>query len=261
MTNMIVTTALKQEKLLQPLAKKVSIDLQIPYVERKKRSLSSLQKEYETSILIVGQKRLDFYPLGATSPIFFHPNVAMLRYKRLINGKDDPFINATKLTEGMSILDCTLGLASDAIVASLITGQTGKVVGVEGHRVLAYIIKHGLKSELIEDENWNEALKRIEVINSDHLSFLKGCASDSFDVVYFDPMFTEAIEPSNGMNSIRSVALYDDLTEEAFAEAYRVAKKRIVLKDHWQSHRFQKFRLNVMKRPTAKFHFGYLEKR
>lgn len=258
---MIVTTALKQQLELEPLAKKVSFELQIPYVPRNKRSLLSLQKKYETPILIVGQKRMEYYPLGATSPIFFHPNVAMLRYKRWLNGKHDPFIVATKLTEGMSILDCTLGLASDAIIASLVTGQTGKVVGVEGERVLSYIVKHGLMSHVADDDNFTAALKRIEVVSSDHLSYLKRCPSDSFDVVYFDPMFTETIDTANGINPIKSIALYDDITEETMTHALRVARKRIVLKDHWQSQRFRKFRFHVMKRPAAKFHFGYLEKR
>lgn len=257
---MIVTTALKQEELLEEKARNVSNDLQTPYIPRKKQSLSRLQMKYKTDILIVGQDRYDYYPFGSNEAIFFHPNVAMLRYKRLLKGEEDPFITATKLTKGMSLLDCTLGLASDAIIASYVTSTNGKVTGIEAHRVLAYIVQHGLVTSMLEDKIWNEALQRIEVIADEHLSFLKRCKDNSYDVVYFDPMFEQAIDESKGIEPLRQIARYEEISEETIAEAFRVAKKRVVLKDHWQSNRFQQFGFQVIKRPTAKFHFGYIEK-
>nr|WP_295971709.1 hypothetical protein [uncultured Bacillus sp.] len=49
--------------------------------------------------------------MNAKENIFFHPNLAMVRAKRMLNGQVDPLITAAGLKEGMSFLDCTLGLA------------------------------------------------------------------------------------------------------------------------------------------------------
>jgi hypothetical protein len=44
------------------------------------------------------------------------------------------------------------------------------------------------------------------------------------------------------------------------SEAVRVAKKRVILKDHYKSTRFVKFGFQVLRRKTAKFHFAFIEK-
>ncbi|MCG6572888.1 hypothetical protein GFB82_21335, partial [Acinetobacter baumannii] len=50
--------------------------------------------------------------------------------------------------------------------------------------------------------------------------------------------------------------------ESAVQEAFRVARKRVVLKDHWKSTRFKadSYQFQVIKRKTAQFHYGYIEK-
>ena len=50
----------------------------------------------------------------------------MFRVKRLMRGEHDPFVQATQLESGMTVLDCTLGMASDSIVASYMVGESGK---------------------------------------------------------------------------------------------------------------------------------------
>ena len=53
--------------------------------------------------------------------------------------------------------------------------------------------------------------------------------------------------------------MYHDITDETIAEAKRVARKRVVLKDHVRSSRFEKHNLYVYKRKSAKFHFGVID--
>ena len=73
-------------------------------------------------------------------------------------------------------------------------------------------------------------------------------------------MFEENITESDGIKGIKGFAIYESLSEETVHHAYRVAKERVVLKDHYLSLRFKKFGFDVQVRKTAKFHFGILEK-
>ncbi len=78
-------------------------------------------------------------------------------------------------------------------------------------------------------------------------------------MVYFDPMFQISIESSNGLNSIREHAFFTELNEALIHEATRVARQRVVLKDHWKSVRFEKLGFTQHKRKTSLFHYGTIE--
>jgi 16S rRNA G966 N2-methylase RsmD len=185
----------------------------------------------------------------------------MFRIKRLLNGDYDPFVESVQLTLGMSFLDCTLGLASDAIVASFVTGKEGRVVGIEGQKYLAYIVNRGLKEWDSDLQVMNSAMRRIQVRHSNSLDYLKSLPDHSFDCIYFDPMFEESILESDGIKGLSQFALHDDITKETIEEAKRVVKHRIILKDHFKSSRFETYGFEVIRRKTAKFHFGFIQKR
>lgn len=256
---MIVTTAGRTNDEMVDLAKTIAGELEAVYIQRNKRSIANLQKLTGEDILVVGKNRIEIHPIYGEEPLFFHPNSAMFRMKRIMNGEHDPFIQASGLMEGNTILDCTLGLGSDSIVASFVVGGTGKVMSLEGNKYLYYLLKGGLKSWDTGYPIMNEAMVRIEVNLNTYESFLAACPSKSFDVVYFDPMFEETIEESEGIKGLRNFALYSTLSPEAVKEAKRVAKQKIVLKDHWQSKQFEKYGFTVYKRKTAKFHFGVID--
>lgn len=257
---MIITTAGRTNNEMIQLANEYAKDLQIPFVDRRKLSVEEIMAQEIDDVLVVGKNRLEIYPLyHPHEPIFFHPNSAMFRVKRLIRGEDDPLVHAARLDKGMTILDCTLGLGSDSIVASSVVGKSGRVVGIEGNRYTAFLLQHGLKVWESGNDEMKLAMSRIEVVHRNHLAFLKEQQNNSFDVVYFDPMFDEKIEESDGIKGLRIIALYTDILEEAIEEAKRVAKKRVVLKDHWKSTRFEKFGFSVYRRKTSKFHFGVIE--
>ncbi|UAL45670.1 class I SAM-dependent methyltransferase [Sutcliffiella horikoshii] len=256
---MIVTTAGRTNEEMIQTAKHISQDLGCMYIQRNKKSVLTLFKEYNQDVLVIGKNRYEWYRLNITEPIFFHPNTAGFRVKRWLKGEIEPFLEATELKEGMSFLDCTLGLASDSIMASLATGEKGKVWGIEGNEVLAYLVKKGLAAWESENSNVEEAMRRIKVLQGKHQDLLSTLQDKSFDVVYFDPMFDIEIQESNGIAPLRSIAVKDAFNKHILQEAIRVAKERVVLKDHWQSEKFAQFGFTVLERKTAKFHFGYIE--
>lgn len=256
---MVVTTAGRTNEQMIEKAKQIAFELQIPYISRQKRSIVAIQNQIHEPVLVVGKERLEIHFPNGHEPLFFHPNSASFRAKRMLRGESEPFLQATKLQKGMTFLDCTLGLASDSIIASLVVGDEGKVVGVEGSAYIAYLTKQGLRHWESDICELNKAMRRIEVHHADFRSFLAECDDHSYDVVYFDPMFEVSIEESDGVRGLKQAALYTKLTEEDIEQAKRVARQRIVLKDHWQSARFDQFGFSVYRRKTAKFHFGTIE--
>jgi predicted methyltransferase len=257
---MFVTTAGRTNQQMIEKAMEMAERLAVPYIPRRKKSIQTLQKETNRECMVVGKERLELFPFGAEQPFFFHPNSAMFRIKRLVNGEHDPFAEAAQLTKGMTFLDCTLGLASDSIVASYLVGDDGRVTGTEGQKYLAFMVKEGLKTWDSEISGMNRAMARIQVIYSHALEYLKSLPDNSVDCVYFDPMFDEAILESDGIKALGHIALYDDLNEETIEQALRVTNQRVLLKDHYKSKRFEHYGFHVFRRKTAKFHFGFLEK-
>lgn len=257
---MFITTAYRtNEKMIQS-TKIIANQLQIKYVPRMKQSIAELQSLLGSSCIVVGKERLELYPFGERNPFFFHPNSAMFRVKRIMNGEDDPFVEAAKLSTGMSVLDCTLGLASDSIVASVVVGESGSVIGVEQNEYLAYLVRIGLKNWSTSLTQMNQAMSQIKVVHAHHLAYLKQLADNSVDCVYFDPMFEKHISRSDGISALTTVACEDGLSLEVINEARRVANNRVVLKDYFRSTRFEQFGFAVKRRKSAKFHFGVIEK-
>src|SRR4051812_18623060 len=158
---MIVTTAGRTNDEMIQQAENIAKKLRIPYTNRRKRSIEAVQKEVHEDCLVVGKERLELYPLGENEPCFFHPNSAMFRIKRLQKGESDPFIEASQLTKGKKLLDCTFGLGSDSITASYIVGEEGCITGCEGNRFLAYLMRMGLQTWNDGNRSIIEAMRRI----------------------------------------------------------------------------------------------------
>lgn len=182
-------------------AERVSTELSLQQVTRNKRSIKKMHADESADLLICLKERLEFYPLGKTEPFFFHPNSAAYRTKRLL--EEDPLVVVSNLKPGDSFLDCTLGLASDSLVASQRVGKGGRVIGCESHPILAYVVQQGLK-QYSEMPHLIDAMKRIEVVSGDAVSFLKKLESDSIDVIYMDPMFTEEIQKQQTLQHLKA---------------------------------------------------------
>ena len=137
----------------------------------------------------------------------------------------DPFLEAAGILPGEAVLDATLGLGADALVAAAAVGPAGRVVGIEASPALAAWVAEGLRRL--------EAgpARRIEVRAGDHLAALGALPSRSFDVVAFDPMFRHARSQPGGFELVRALADPRPLQAEAVAEARRVARRWVVVKD------------------------------
>lgn len=256
---MFVTTAGRTNPEMVDQAKSLADELSVLYIKREKRSIKDLQHLHGNECLVVGKNRLELHKLGTADPFFFHPNLAMLRLKRLLQGEVDPYLAAAGIHKGSRVLDCTLGLGSDAIIASFAAGDTGAVVAIEADQAIACIVRNGLNHWQDVQNEIQVAMKRIEIKTGHHFDILKTMPDQSFDVVYFDPMFEESVLESNGVRGLTHFASREDLTEATLNEAKRVAVNRVVLKDHYRSTRFNQFGFTVIKRKTSTFHYGFIE--
>ncbi|MCP3738871.1 class I SAM-dependent methyltransferase [Rossellomorea sp. BNER] len=256
---MFITTAGRTNEEMIKKAKAIANSLKVPYKDRNKQSIKVLLNHENDGCMVVGKNRLELFHHLSKEPFFFHPNSASFRLKRVMNGDEDPFLQVAELQKGMSFLDCTLGLGSDSILASFAVGETGKIVGLEENPFVAYIVREGLRKWQTEVVEMKTAMNNIEVVNTHSLHFLKELPSNSFDCVYFDPMFHQSIVESNGINSLRTWASPHQIDSVLIREAKRVAKHRIILKDHFRTPNFEEYGFKVINRPTSKFHFGVIE--
>ncbi|NEU29287.1 class I SAM-dependent methyltransferase [bacterium LRH843] len=257
---MIVTTSRRHANKLEERAAFFSKKLHCSYVVRGEVSVQDLIDRYENDVFVVGREKVTLYPKQGGEPFFFHPNSGMFRVKQFMKTGYDPFIETAGLKKGMTLLDCTLGLAADSLLAKVAVGSTGHVIGLEASPVLAAIVQDGLQMWQDGEPYLLQAMKEIEVVHANHFDYLRTLEDNSVDVVYFDPMFEQALDRSIGIKGLKQFACQDDLTEETINEAYRVCRSKIVLKDHWQSRRFEKYQFNVHVRKHTVFHYGYIDK-
>ncbi|WP_158282203.1 class I SAM-dependent methyltransferase [Salipaludibacillus keqinensis] len=255
----IVTTPGRPSLTVKAKAKRIAEKWNLPFEERQKRSIPLLQEQFNTTVFVVSSQRIEAFEKGRDEPFFFHPNGAMFRAKRWHRNGDDPLVHACKIERGDTVVDATLGLASDAQLASMAVGKGGQVIGLESSPVVAQLVKEGLKTYESHFSPLDQAMRRIEVVCTDHLKWLRTQPHDSVDIIYFDPMFQEKVNTSDGVKSLRYLSNNNSLMEETMEQAKKVARKRIVLKDHFRSHLFQQLGFTVQVRPSATYHFGVIE--
>lgn len=244
MENFIVTTTRKPDDTAEIFAAELATKLGGQFVQREDFSFDALKEIHGVeNILLVKKNSLSV--ITTEGELFFHPNTAHLRIKNLRGGDGDRLIDALKISDGSKVLDCTLGLGSDALVASFVVGLSGKVVALEVNPLISEIVRHGLKNFSEESPHILDAMRHVEVINADCKDFLKKCADDSFDAVYFDPMFRRPVKSSSGLNPIRPLADNRPLTQEIIREACRVAKCRVVMKEHSGSAEFDRLGFTI----------------
>lgn len=251
----IVTTAYRPTAATVAEAERIAEELDIQFLARHKRSVEKMHADEQADILVASKERLEFYPMGKTEPFFFHPNSAAFRTKRPL--EKDPLIEVSGLAPGDSFLDCTLGMASDAITVSQYIGSDGNIVGCESNLNIAYILKKGL-SRYDAMPHLTEAMRRVQVVSSEAVDYLKTLDDEVFDIVYMDPMFTEEIKESSNFTPVRSSADMGQLSDEWMKEAKRVAKKAVVLKAHFRSKDFDRYGFERRVRPNTKFHYGVI---
>jgi 16S rRNA (guanine1516-N2)-methyltransferase len=189
---------------------------------------------------------------------FFHPNLSIVRLKQWFKGENDAMVRVAGLREGDHVLDCTLGMGSDAIVASFVTGESGRVVGLESEPLLAQMVADGLCNYVSGRPAIDMAMRRIEVINCNYRTYLAQSESDSFDVVVFDPMFRQTVYRSKAMQMLKPLANPNAVDPESVEHAMRVAKRRVLLKERCNSDEFARLGFTVVHRSSS-YAWGVIE--
>lgn len=162
---------------------------------------------------------------------FYHPGLGTVRWQRVVlRQENDNFLTALDAKPGQRILDCTLGLAADALLASHAVGAGGQVTGLEASTLLWFLTRQGVRAYRGKFPELTEDLQRIRVLHREAASFLAEQEPDSFDAVYFDPMFRMPIRRSSSMAPLRPLAYGEPLDPAAVELALRVAP-RVVIKE------------------------------
>ena len=256
---MIVTTSGRYNQHTLQKAKNIAMRYELILIMRKKRSVKEIKERYMDDVLVVGNDEISIMPLSGDDTVKYHPNFSMVRGKRLLNNENDALADAAELKPGMSFLDCTMGLAADSVIASLAVGPSGRVTALEQSFILYLLAKEGLASYDTNIEMVNDAMQAIETVYQNHTAYLEKLPDNSFDIVYFDPMFDEEITKSQSLRLITEVTHTETLSQKAIDEAKRVAAKKVVLKDHFRSSRFEQFGFMQQVRKTSKVHYGVIK--
>lgn len=191
------------------------------------------------AVLVV--RRRDYAVWQPEGPeLLYHPGMAYRRIECLAEGLSDPMVEAMALREGDTVLDCTAGLCSDAAVAAHVVGERGLVCAVESSLPVFLTVRKGLAVYETGQEHVDAALRRIRLVAARAEVLLRMLPTASWDVVYFDPMFRQPVLESAGIAPLRALADPTPLRTEVLAEAARVARRCVVVKDRltgpWFNH-------------------------
>ncbi|MFL5311669.1 MAG: class I SAM-dependent methyltransferase [Myxococcales bacterium] len=204
-------------------------------------------------VLVLSKGRADLVHQRRT----FRASVGMgfLRLVRARQGETDPLVRAAGLRVGDAVIDATLGLAGDALVAAQATERS--VVGFEASPVLAAFVTAGLRRLLVPGR---AAAQRIEVRYADHRAALREMPDRSADVVLFDPMFRSAGDSAALFELVRALAEHAPLAPETLREARRVARRGVLVKDAPPGHELARLGLVLLpSRRSPRIMFGWAD--
>ncbi|HEL9635028.1 TPA: class I SAM-dependent methyltransferase [Streptococcus suis] len=244
----IVTTSLRMNQNLILQAREIAEQLNLDYQDRRKKSVQSILAETEAdAVLVVYQDQLVLEEKNGQR-FFFHPDTAILRIK---SGRD-PLLELLG-PDKHTVLDCTMGLASDGIVLASAGHQ---VTALESSQLIHFMVSRGLKEFDSGNDAVNQAMRSIQTIWTDSLTYLLTQADQSVDVIYVDPMFSQEIKESDNLDGLKPFANYSALSEDFLKECRRVARKKIIIKAHFRDRAFENFGFVRHVRPNQKFHYG-----
>ena len=229
------------------------------YVEREQAAIPMLMQKYgQLRVVVVLEKGVRLY--GQNVPtVDFHPSLGLVRMKRLQKGCIDPMLKACDFHVGDTVIDCTAGLGADALVFSFAAGCRGRVIACESSWPLYVLLLEGMRRYETSVKQINAAFRRIEVKHEDHLNMLSLMDSRSSDVVYFDPMFRKPLIQSSAIRQAEHLVNASHITEESIAQARRVARKRIVMKEQRQSPEFARLGFQVIEGGRSAIAYGIID--
>jgi hypothetical protein len=126
------------------------------------------------------------------------------------------------------VFDATLGLANDAVHVAAATGAF--VQGCEGSVVMHALLEEGLSRIARSRAPWAAAAARVSAQHGDSAAVLARLPDDAVDVVVLDPMMSRRRRSAPSFELLRAFAVPDRASPRLLAEAWRVARRRVVLK-------------------------------
>ncbi|MCL6518092.1 class I SAM-dependent methyltransferase [Alicyclobacillus sp.] len=232
-----------------------------PLVPRGRRSIEQVFAEEGVSGVLVAEDPPRLYHRAQPGqPFFFHPGLARPRLAALAHGLPDRLLRVAGIRPGDVVVDATLGTGTDSLVLAYGVGPDGRVIAIESSWVLARLFAWAKRENGHGYPGMRELLARIEVVYGDNEQVMAAMASDSADVVYFDPMFRRPIAEQDA--TIAPARPWTDprpLSDAAWREAQRIARRCVVLKERPASDQFARFGL-VPDKPRAKIAFGVWNK-
>ncbi len=220
-------------------AKQWATQLDALYVERPQNdTLENFVNEFGFNAIVVVEKAgpriymAEDLANGDTQGFTYHQGMTLLRLINMRRGLPVHLREALNLSPGKHVLDCTMGLAADTAIASVLIGETGVIVGVEASPLVHLAVSYGLKTHDTGDAELNAAMRRIQTVCSEATDYLEQCIANHtrFDVVYFDPMFRRPVKGSVAMEALRTVAYTQPLSQKAVLLAKQVSD-RVVIKE------------------------------
>ncbi|WP_035462034.1 class I SAM-dependent methyltransferase [Alicyclobacillus macrosporangiidus] len=232
-----------------------------PRVPRKRRSLARIfADEGVEGVLVAEDPPRLYHRTRPNEPFFFHPGVARPRLAALAHGIPDRLLRVAGICPGDVIVDATLGTGADSLVLAAGAGPAGRVIAIESSFVLAKLFTWAQQQRGHGYPGIDRLLERIDVQWGHHAELLASMPAGSADVVYFDPMFRNPIVDEDG--NIEHARPWTDprpISDEAWNEAQRVARRCVVLKERPQSDQFARFGLTPDK-SRAKIAYGVWKK-
>ncbi|MGN8768916.1 class I SAM-dependent methyltransferase [Paenibacillus barengoltzii] len=255
---MLITTGDHESPAAVRRAQELAQLARVPYIPRSGTSLARLAERHgDSDILVVLEQGARLHRTGRET-MTFHPSMAFVRAKRLFKGENDAMLDAAGVVPGDVIIDGTAGLGADAMIFSIAAGADGKVLAMEDSLPLWALLYEGLKHYVSGLPAFDEALRRIEPIHTNHLDALRAMPDKSADIVYFDPMFRDPITKSSSISPLRAFANPNQLDPEAVKEACRVARKAVVLKEKRGSSEFDRLGFQAINRSHTKIAYGVI---
>lgn len=224
-----ITTSLKAKQPLWDEAKSWAHSIGATYVPRKSRTIEGLCQDYGREQVLVYTSKGPVME-GDRGSHFFSLNMAELRILQLDRGNVDHFISALgEWKRPVTFLDCTCGFGADTIMASYSLPEGSRIHALEATEPLAAVTSWGFTHFTHERDDVTEALRRIHLKWGNYKDYLDDEESPSYDILYFDPMFTHPITTSCQFTPIRNQMDHEPLTMEYMEKALKKAK-RVVIK-------------------------------
>jgi len=256
---LIVTTSQRPPDQASERAYRLAAELGGTFVPRENRTIRALLAAAgEKEALVVGPNDIRLASEDGQS-FYFHPSMALVRLKGLLAGGRDTLLTVSGVRAGDTVLDCTAGLCSDSLIFSHAVGPSGKVVALEAMKTVHVVVREGLRTYDTGVPEADRAMRAIEAVYGSYEDWLPRMADGSADVVYFDPMFEKPVAASSSISPLRALASHSPLTLEAVREATRVARRKVVLKDHRDSGRFERLGFRLAKSSSSAVAYGVID--